>query len=177
VGLLQGSQKPKAEHYESKKRRPFTLARRGRAHAKTGRHSTDEKRGRSDEKRCFQHQNRRRSNTESEDASPAASQGAQEPALDDPESTASIGHSNVLPGPIVCADQDSLLAAFVAGVALGTDSSRLVRYGCQTIPTDAQVEVLQRFPSSFPFVRLVKVNVTFAAQPNSRVGYTFEISR
>ena len=97
--------------------------------------------------------------------------------MDDPESTASIGHSNVLPGQIVCADQDSLLAAFVAGVALGTDSSRLVRYGCQTIPTDAQVEVLQRFPSSFPFVRLVKVNVTFTSQTNSRVGYTFEISR
>jgi hypothetical protein len=51
VGLLQGSQKPKAERCESKKRRPFALAKRGRAHAKTGRHSTDEKRGRSDEKR------------------------------------------------------------------------------------------------------------------------------
>jgi len=113
----------------------------------------------------------------SEDASPAASQEAREPASDDPVSTSSIDHSSVLSGQIVCADQDSLLAAFVAGVALGTDSSRLVRYGCQTIPTDAQVEVLQRFPSSFPFVRLVKVNVTFAAQPNSRVGYTFEISR
>ena len=108
---------------------------------------------------------------------PAVPQAARELASDDPVSTSSIDHSSVLSGQIVCADQDSLLAAFVAGVTLGTDSSRLVRYGCQTIPTDAQVEVLQRFPSSFPFVRLVKVNVTFAAQPNSRVGYTFEISR
>jgi hypothetical protein len=113
----------------------------------------------------------------SEDASPAAYQGAGEPALDDPVSTSSIDQPSVLPGQLVCADQDSLVAPFVAGVALGTDSAQLARYGCQTIPRDAQVEVLQRFPNSFPFVRLVKVNVTLAPQPNSRVGYTFEISR
>jgi hypothetical protein len=53
--------------------------------------------------------------------------------------------------------------------------ARLGRYGCQTTPKDAQVEVLKRFPSSFQFVRLVKVNVTLAPEPNSRVGYTFEI--
>jgi hypothetical protein len=56
----------------------------------------------------------------SEDASPAASEEARGSALDDPLSTASIDQPSVLPGQLVC--QDSLFAAFVAGVALGTDS-------------------------------------------------------
>ena len=50
----------------------------------------------------------------SEDASPAAYQGAGEPALDDPVSTSSIDQPSVLPGQLVCADQDSLVAPFVA---------------------------------------------------------------
>jgi hypothetical protein len=100
--------------------------------------------------------------TKSEEASPAVPQGVRQPGSDDPVSTSSIHQPSVAPGQLVCADQDSLVAAFVAGVVLRTDSTQLARYGCQTIPQDAQVEVLERFPSSFPFVRLVKVNVAFS---------------
>ena len=45
------------------------------------------------------------------------------------------------------------------------------------IPNDAQVEILQPFPSGFQFLQLVKVNVTSPSQPDSTVGYAFEISR
>jgi hypothetical protein len=115
--------------------------------------------------------------TKSEDDQPATLHGAQEPASDDPASTSSIDHPSVLPSQLVCADQDSLLAAFVAGVALGASPEQLAKYGCQTIPSDAQVEILERFPSSFQFVRVVKVNVTSPPQSISTVGYTFEIGR
>src|SRR6185312_14255796 len=70
--------------------------------------------------------------TKSEDAPPGALTGVQETAPDDPASTSSIDHLGVAPGQPVCVDQDSLAAAFVAAVVLGS-----TRYGCQTIPKDA----------------------------------------
>jgi hypothetical protein len=79
-------------------------------------------------------------------------------------------------GQPVCEDQDSLGAALVAAVVLGT-SPALARYGCQTIPKDAKVEILQRFPSGFEFLRVIKVNVTSPSQADATVGYTFEIRR
>jgi hypothetical protein len=112
----------------------------------------------------------------SDDASPAAPRGVQEAAPDDPASTSSIDHLSVAPGQPVCPDQDSLGAALVAAVVLGT-SPALTRYGCQTIPKDAKVEILQRFPSGFEFLRVVKVNVTSPSQADATVGYTFEIRR
>jgi hypothetical protein len=103
--------------------------------------------------------------------------GAQEPTSDHPASTSSVDHPSVVLDQLVCADQDSLAAAFVAGVVLGASPAQIAKYGCQTIPKDAQVEILERFPSSFQFVRVVKVNVTSPPQSNSTVGYTFEITR
>jgi hypothetical protein len=98
-------------------------------------------------------------------------------ASDDPASTSSIDHLSVAPGQLVCPDQDSLAATFVAGVMLGSNPERIAKFGCKTIPTDAQVEILHRFPSGLQFLRVVKVNVTSPSQPDSTVGYTFEISR
>ena len=98
-------------------------------------------------------------------------------ASDDPASTSSIDHLSVAPGQFVCPDQDSLAATFVAGVMLGTNAERIAKYGCKTIPKDARVEILHRFPSGLQFLRVVKVNVTSPSQPDSTVGYTFEISR
>ena len=108
---------------------------------------------------------------------PVTLHGAQDPTSDDPASTSSIDHPSVVLDQLVCADQDSLAAAFVAGVVLGASPAQLAKYGCQTIPKDAQVEILERFPSSFQFVRVVKVNVTAPPQSISTVGYTFEIAR
>jgi hypothetical protein len=108
----------------------------------------------------------------SEDAQPVPLR-----SLDDPKSTLSIDHLNVATGQPVCVDQDALAAAFFAGVVIGTRPEQLASYGCHMIPNDAQVDILQRFPSGFQFLRLVKVNVISPSQPVSTVGYTFEISR
>jgi outer membrane biosynthesis protein TonB len=112
----------------------------------------------------------------SEDAQPVPLRSLQT-ASDDPTSTSSIDHLNVATGQPVCVDQDALAAAFFAGVVIGTRPEQLASYGCHMIPNDAQVDILQRFPSGFQFLRLVKVNVTSPSQPVSTVGYTFEISR
>jgi hypothetical protein len=112
----------------------------------------------------------------SDDASPAAPGGVQEAAPGDPASTSSIDHLSVAPGQPVCPDQDSLGAALIAAVVLGT-SPALAAYGCHTITKDAKVEVLERFPSGFEFLRVVKVNVTFPSEADATVGYTFEIRR
>jgi hypothetical protein len=103
--------------------------------------------------------------------------GSLQTASDDPASTSSIDRLNVAAGQPVCVDQDALSAAFVAAVVIGTRPEQIARYGCHMIPKDGQVEILQRFPSGFQFLRLVKVNVTSPSQPVSTVGYTFEISR
>jgi hypothetical protein len=113
----------------------------------------------------------------SDDASPAAPRGVQEAAPDDPASTSSIDHLSVAPGQPVCADQDSLAAVLVAAVVLGTSPAQVGRYGCHAIPKDAKVEILQRLPSGFEFLGVVKVNVTSPSQADATVGYTFEIRR
>ena len=110
----------------------------------------------------------------SEDAQPVPLRSLRS---DDPKSTLSIDHLNVATGQPVCVDQDALAAAFFAGVVIGTRPEQLASYGCHMIPNDAQVDILQRFPSGFQFLRLVKVNVISPSQPVSTVGYTFEISR
>jgi len=103
--------------------------------------------------------------------------GSLQTASDDRASTSSIDRLNVAAGQPVCADQDALAAAFFAAVVIGARPEQIASYGCRMIPKDAQVEILQRFPSGFQFLRLVKVNVTSPSQPVSTVGYTFEISR
>jgi outer membrane biosynthesis protein TonB len=103
--------------------------------------------------------------------------GSLQTASDDPASTSSIDRLNVAAGQPVCVDQDALAAAFFAAVVIGARPEQIASYGCHMIPNDAQVEILQRFPSGFQFLRLVKVNVTSPSQPDSTVGYTFEISR
>jgi hypothetical protein len=111
----------------------------------------------------------------SEDAQPVPL-GSLQTASDDRASTSSIDRLNVAADQPVCADQDALAAAFFAAVVIGARPEQIASYGCRMIPKDAKVEILQRFPSGFQFLRLVKVNVTSPSQPNSTVGYTFEIS-
>ena len=112
----------------------------------------------------------------SEDVPAAGGRGKQETAPDDPASTASIDHLSVSAGQPVCVDQDSLAAALIAGM-LSSDPEQATTNGCQTIPKDAQVELLQRYPSSLDFLRVIKVKVTSPTQSNSSVGYTVEIGR
>ena len=114
--------------------------------------------------------------TKSEDVQAEGRRGKQETASDDPASTASIDHLSVSSGQPVCVDQDSLAAALIAGM-LASDPEQATTNGCQTIPKDAQVELLQRYPSGLDFLRVIKVKATSPAQSDSTVGYTVEIGR
>jgi len=103
--------------------------------------------------------------------------GSLQTASDDRASTSSIDHLNVAVGQPVCVDRDALAAAFFAAVVIGARPEQIASYACRMIPKDAQVEILQRFPSGFQFLRLVKVNVASPSQADATVGYTFEIRR
>ena len=112
---------------------------------------------------------------------PPSHRAEPETAPDEPATTSSIGrdepsHLSAAPGQPLCVDQDSLAAALMAGV-LASSPTQVTTNGCQTIPKNAQVQLLQRFPSGFDFLRVVKVKVTFPTQSNSTVGYTVEIGR
>jgi hypothetical protein len=112
-------------------------------------------------------------NTKSEDAPPAVP----EAAPDDPVTTSSIDYIRAAPGQPVCVDQDSLAAALIAGV-LASNAAEAITAGCERIPEDAKIELLQRFPSSFHFLRIIKAKVIFPSQPDHpRIGYTVEIGR
>jgi hypothetical protein len=109
-----------------------------------------------------------------EDTTSPIIRDVQETPPDDPASTSSIDHLSVTPGQPLCVDQDSLAAMLVAGV-LASSPAQVTTNGCQTIPEDAQVELLQRYPSGFNFLRAVKVKVTSPTHPDPAVGYTVEI--
>ena len=111
-----------------------------------------------------------------EDVPAAAPRGKQETPTDDPASTSSINRLRTAPGQPVCVDQDSVAAALIAGM-LASDPTQATTTGCQILPDDAEVEVIQRIPSGFQFLRIVKVKVTSPSQPEPSVGYTIEIGR
>jgi hypothetical protein len=111
-----------------------------------------------------------------EDTTSPIIRDAHETAPDDPASTSSIDHPSVTPGRPLCVDQDSLAAMLVAGV-LASSPAQVTTNGCQTIPEDAQVELLQRYPSGLNFLRAAKVKVTSPTHPDPAVGYTVDISR
>ena len=115
-------------------------------------------------------------NAKGEDTTSPIIRDAHETAPDDPASTSSIDHPSVTPGRPLCVDQDSLAAMLVAGV-LASSPAQVTTNGCQTIPEDAQVELLQRYPSGLNFLRAAKVKVTSPTHPDPAVGYTVEISR
>jgi hypothetical protein len=98
---------------------------------------------------------------------------AEEPA---PASTSAIDHISAAPGQPLCVDQDALAAMLIADV-LASNPAQTITNGCQTIPEDAQVELLQHYSSGFHFLRVVKVKVTSPTQQDPTVGYTVEIGR
>jgi uncharacterized phage protein gp47/JayE len=58
---------------------------------------------------------------------------------------------------------------FVAGM-LASSPENATTVGCQTIPENAQVQVLERYPTAFHFLRIVKVQVTAPYVPDPKVG-------
>jgi hypothetical protein len=95
---------------------------------------------------------------------------------DDPATTSAIDHPGAAVGQPLCVDRDALAAMLVAGM-LASSPENATTNGCQIIPDDGQVEVVERYPSGFHFLRAVKVKVTAPSLPQPRIGYTIEIGR
>ena len=73
-------------------------------------------------------------------------------------------------------DRDALAAILAAGV-LASKPAEAATNGCQAIPEDAKMELLERYPSGLRFLRVIKVKVTSPALPYSTVGFTIETGR
>jgi hypothetical protein len=112
------------------------------------------------------------SKAKAEEAAKAKTGGAPSPPAPGP----AIDHLSVAPDQPVCADRDELAAILAAGV-LASSPAETTTNGCQTIPEDAKVELLERYPNGLRFLRVIKVKVTSPALPNSTVGFTIETGR
>jgi len=97
------------------------------------------------------------------------------PTPNDPASTSSIDRLNGAGQPL-CVDAEALAAMLLAGL-LTSDPKNAATHGCQTLPKDANLELLERYPSAFPFIRIVRVRVTSPTQPDLTFGFTIEMGR
>jgi hypothetical protein len=95
---------------------------------------------------------------------------------DDAATTDSIDRLSFAHGQPLCKDRDTLAAMILAGL-LTSDPTKAATPGCQTIPDDAKLERLERYPSFFPFMRIVRVKVTSPTQPDLVSGLTIEMGR
>jgi hypothetical protein len=95
---------------------------------------------------------------------------------DDAATTESIDRLSFAHGQPLCKDRDTLAAMILAGL-LTSDPTKAATPGCQTIPDDAKLEGLERYPSFFPFMRIVRVKVTSPTQPDLVSGFTIEMGR
>jgi hypothetical protein len=97
------------------------------------------------------------------------------PTPDDPATTSSIDRLSVSGQPL-CVDSEALSVMLVAGL-LTANPKNAATHGCQILPEDAKLQILERYPSAFPSVRIVKVRVTSPAQPDLTFGFTIETGR
>ena len=111
-----------------------------------------------------------------EEAAKAKTGNAPSPPAPDPATTPAIDHLSIAPDQPVCVDRDALAAILAAGV-LASSPTQAATNGCQAIPEDAKVELLERYPNGLRFLRVIKVKVTSPALPDSTVGFTVETGR
>jgi hypothetical protein len=97
------------------------------------------------------------------------------PTPDDPATTSSIDRLSVAGLPL-CVDADAVAAMILAGL-LTSDQTKAATHGCQILPGDAKLEPLERYPSVFPSIRIVRVRVTSPTQPDLKFGFTIETAR
>ena len=71
-------------------------------------------------------------------------------------------------------DPEALAGMILAGL-LTSDPTKAATQGCQIIPDDAKLERLERSPSVFPFMRIIRVKVSSPAQPDLTFGFTIEM--
>jgi hypothetical protein len=81
-----------------------------------------------------------------------------------------------LPGQPLCVDREALAAMILAGL-LTSDPTKAATRGCQSIPDDAKLELLERYPGVFPFMRMIRVKVTSPTRPELTSGFTIEMGR
>jgi hypothetical protein len=103
-------------------------------------------------------------------------EGSSSPRQDDPATTLSIDRLSLAHDQPLCENRDALVAMIAAGL-LTSDLSQALTPGCQAIPDDAKLELLERSPSAFPFMRTIKVKVTSPTQPDLTSGFTIEMGR
>jgi len=96
------------------------------------------------------------------------------PTQNDPASTSSINRLSFAHDQPLCEGPDALVAMLVAGL-LTSDPSQALTPGCQAIPDDAKLELVERFPSVYPFMRVIGVKVTSPTQPDLTSGFTIEM--
>jgi hypothetical protein len=118
--------------------------------------------------------------TKKEDGSPtkagdAVTSNAAPASRADPSATTSaINRVNVDSSRPLCVDRDALAGMLIAGL-LTTDPARAATPGCQPLPADARLQIVQRYPGVFNFMRMVGVKVMSPTRPDLTVGFTIEI--
>ena len=95
---------------------------------------------------------------------------------DDPASTSAIDRFNFVPGQPLCVDRNGVAAMLVAGL-LTSNPKEAATNGCQTLPEDATLKLLERYPSVFSSMRIVRVTVTSPTHPELTFGFTIEMGR
>jgi len=89
------------------------------------------------------------------------------------EDTAPAKPTSVGPGQPLCLDRNNLAAMILAGL-LTSNPTEAATPGCQILPDDAKLDVLERYPSIFPSIRIIRVKVTSPTHPNLTSGFTIE---
>ena len=74
------------------------------------------------------------------------------------------------------AHREALAAILIAGV-FASSPTEVATNGCEVIPWNAQIELLERYPSGLHFLRVIKVKMTSPARSDSTVGFTIETGR
>ena len=92
---------------------------------------------------------------------------------DDPATMSSIDRPSAALGRPFCADREALAAMLIAGV-FASSPTEVATNGCEVIPWNAQIELLERYPSGLHFLRVIKVKMTSPARSDSTVGSTIE---
>jgi hypothetical protein len=95
-------------------------------------------------------------------------------APDEPETTSSIIRQRAASDRPLCVDRDALAGMFVAGL-LTSDPARAATHGCQTLPSDAKLKIVERYPTVFSFMRVIAVKVTSPTRPDLTTGFTIEV--
>jgi hypothetical protein len=96
-------------------------------------------------------------------------------ADDEPLTTSSINPPTAIFDRPLCVDRDALAGMLVAGL-FTSDPKLAVTRGCQTLPSDAELQIVERYPAVFSFMRMIAVKVMSPKRPDLTVGFTIEVA-